>query len=183
MKFSIDKLNIIKILNSQLELKYGKVLIRRYPYLIFLKNNYLFDLELLSKLFPNEIVNPYNKISLNNIESYISCDYKSNTNVFLHTIDFNTSEKLKKQLITTKVSFTEDENNIDISDISDVNDPNQYKILDLIEDSNYILTRDALKKYNIYICYLNGKYILLSSTNKLHNYFSELEAKNLLNEL
>ena len=180
MKFSINKLNTIKALNNQLELKYGKILIRKYPYLILLKNNYLFSLELLSKLFPNEIMNAYDKISLNNIESYISCDYKHQINVFLHTIDFNTSEKLKKQLITTKVSFTEDENNIDISD---VNDPNQYKILDLIEDSNYILTRDALKKYNIFICYLNGKYILLSSINKLHNYFSELEAKNLLNEL
>lgn len=175
MKFGINELNTNKVLNSQLELKYGKILIKNYPYLIFFKNNYLFSLELLSKIFPKEISNQYDKISLNKIDSYISYDYKLNMNVFLHAIDSKTKETLKNQLITVNSQVNEDLNNI--------NDINQYKILDLIEDEHYILMKDSLKVYNLYVCFLNGKYILLSSVNKLHNYFNEVEAKYLLNEL
>jgi len=182
MKFTTSLLITNNILHSQLELKYGSIIISQYPYFISLNDNYIFTLNILYELFSNEIINQDDKISLNKFETYLKYDYKINTNAFLHSIDTNTKKLLNNQFITIKQDNNFKDEFID-DDKTISKNINQYKILDLIEDEHYILPRDILQKYYLLVCYLNGKYILLSSSEQLHEYFSELEAKHLLKQL
>lgn len=64
-----------------------------------------------------------------------------------------------------------------------VKDNNIFYIKDLLGSEHNILLPDFLKKYNIYTIYINGKYILLSSEEKLCKPLLEWESKLLLQEL
>ena len=165
MKFNIKLLIDNDIISyNQLKLKYGNFFIKQYPYQLTLNNKRYFSLEQLYKLFPDEILNSESVLSYNRLSEYITYSPIS-TNIFLHDIDYKTKTSLKNNLRSME------------------QDNNQYKITDLIEDEHYILHGDILIKYNLYVCYLNDYYILLSFINKVHKYLLSLEAKDLLNDL
>ena len=147
-------------LYNQLKLKYGLYTLKKYSYILLFNNKYLFSLEQLYKIFSKEIANQYDCISYNKFSDYLGDENSSY--IFLHNINANTKTELKNNLISIK------------------QDNNQYKIVDLIEDDHYILSNDILQQYNLYICYLNDKYALLSFTNQIHE---SLGAKDLLDSL
>ena len=154
-------------LYQELKLKLGFLILEEYPYQIILqtskKNIEYFSIFILSNLFTKEI-NDVDILSYNKLSNYMYQSDYNNTSIFLHNINSNVKDQLKQELISDK-------------------EKNRYIIYDLIGDEHYILPQDILKKYNIFISYLNGNYILLTKYNKVHNYLLSLEAKDLLKNI
>lgn len=158
---------------QQIKLRYGFNKLNDYPYYIFLDLNNqkieFFSINILYNLFPEELENDIDRLSFNNLNKYMNSynfiNSYTNSNIYLHNIDELTKTQIKDTLITTS------------------DDNKRYKIYDLIEDEHYILSFSILAHYDIYVYYLNGKYILLTKYEQVHEYLLSLEAKDLLQQI
>ena len=56
----------------------------------------------------------------------------------------------------------------------------QHKIMDLCENPTFILNCNLLSIYNIYLCYWNDKYFMLTDKNEIPKPLLSIEAKNVL---
>ena len=65
----------------------------------------------------------------------------------------------------------------------DINGINIQLIKDLFGDIHCILPKDLLNEYNIFTCYINGSYVLLTSSPELNDNLTKLASSFLLREL
>lgn len=165
-KFELKKLESLSNIKHHVRCSYGIYFCNKYQFVITMINNKqyydMFFFHQLQNFFPYIIATiPIEQNTQDPIRTLMYKDY--NNAKFFYNSD---AVKSVRNILAAKL-----ENEYSIQ---------QHKIIDLCENPTFILNCNLLSIYNIYLCYWNNKYLMLTDKNEIPKPLLSIEAKDAL---
>lgn len=165
IKFKLQELKSLPNIKHHIRCSYGIYFCNKYQFVITMINNEqhydMFFFHQLQNFFPDIITTI--PVEQNTQDSVCTLMYNAYNTKFFYNSD---AVKSARYILSSKL-----ENEYSIQ---------QHKIMDLCENPTFILNCNLLSIYNIYLCYWNDKYLMLTDKNEIPKPLLSIEAKDVL---